>query len=94
MTLTSPPARYRVRVDHDAQKTLDRQARNLRERMLKAILALAENPRPPASRKLAGHEDLYRLRVGDWRIIYTVRDDQLLIAVIEIGSRGDVYRNY
>lgn len=62
--------------------------------MLKAIWALADNPRPPASRKLEGHEDLYRLRVGDWRIIYVIQDAELLIVVVEIGSRGNVYRKY
>jgi mRNA interferase RelE/StbE len=62
--------------------------------LLKAVVALAENPRPPASRKLAEHEDLYRLRVSDWCIIYAIHDNELLIVVIEIGSRGGVYRNY
>ena len=54
----------------------------------------ADDPHPANSRKLEGYHDLYRLRVGDWRIIYQVINDQLLILVLEVGSRGEVYRGY
>jgi mRNA interferase RelE/StbE len=44
--------------------------------------------------KLTGHDDLYRVRVGDHRIIYTIRDNELLVLVFTVGHRGDVYRGY
>ena len=52
---------------------------------------LADNPRPPGSIKLKG-EDSYRIRVGDYRIIYTIQDDRLIVLVIEVGHRRDIYR--
>lgn len=96
MTQTSQPNRplYEVQISRSAQKELDRQARNTRDRLLKAILALADNPRPIGSRRIEGQEDIYRIRVGDWRIIYTIFEDQLIVTVTKIGSRGDVYRGF
>ena len=83
-----------MRISHNAQKELDRQARNIRERLLKAILALADNPRPIGSRRIEGQEDIYRIRVGDWRIIYAIFEDQLIVTVVKVGSRGDVYHGF
>jgi mRNA interferase RelE/StbE len=90
----APEPKYRIQIDRDAEKTLRRQGRTTKERLVKAILVLADNPHPPNSRKLEGYDDLFRLRVGDWRIIYQIIDDQLLILVLEIGSRGEIYRGY
>jgi mRNA interferase RelE/StbE len=56
-----------------------------------AIELLARDPRPPASRQLRGREGR-RVRVGDYRILYTVRDEVLLIVVVDIGHRRDIYR--
>ena len=90
---TSKP-KYTIQIDKDAEKILRRQGRTTIERLVKAILVLADDPHPANSRKLEGYHDLYRLRVGDWRIIYQVINDQLLILVLEVGSRGEVYRGY
>jgi mRNA interferase RelE/StbE len=65
---------------------------NLVQRIDKAIRTLALNPRPRGCRKLVGYENLYRIRVGDWRISYAVEDDQLVVLVIEVASRGDAYQ--
>lgn len=54
--------------------------------------ALAENPRPLGVRKLEGEEDLYRLRVGDYRVLYAIRDAVLLVLVVRIADRREVYR--
>jgi mRNA interferase RelE/StbE len=54
--------------------------------------ALAENPRPQGVRKLEGEEDLYRLRVGDCRVLYAIRDAALLVLVVRIADRREVYR--
>ena len=63
----------------------------MRPRIEGAIALLAEDPRPPASRPLTGRAG-YRVRVGDYRIIYTIQDDMLLIVVVSLGHRRDVYR--
>jgi len=65
--------------------------REIRPRIEGAIALLAEDPRPPASRPLGGR-DGYRVRVGDYRIIYTVQDDVLLVVVVTLGHRREVYR--
>ena len=62
------------------------------QRVDAAILALAENPRPPRSKKIAGEEDLYRIRVGVWRVLYRIKDELLLVVVLRVRHRRDVYR--
>jgi mRNA interferase RelE/StbE len=59
-------------------------------RILKPIEALAENPRPPGSEKLSGQER-YRVRQGVYRIIYEIEDDVLVVTVVKVGHRRDVY---
>jgi mRNA interferase RelE/StbE len=66
--------------------------RKVRPRIDGAIALLAEDPRPPASRPLRGR-DGYRVRVGDYRIIYTIHDDVLLVVVVTLGHRREVYRS-
>ena len=53
---------------------------------------LANDPRPPGCDKLAGVENLYRIRVGDYRVVYQIRDEMLLVLVVKIGHRREVYR--
>jgi mRNA interferase RelE/StbE len=53
---------------------------------------LKDDPRPPGSEKLKGSEDAYRIRVGDYRILYEVRDKELLVYIIEAGHRREVYK--
>ena len=57
-----------------------------------ALVALAGNPRPPGCVKLAGAEDLWRLRVRQYRVIYQILDDQLIVTVVKIGDRKDADR--
>lgn len=91
---STPKPKYTIEIDHDAQKILRRQGRTTRDRLIKAIFALADNPQPSSSRKLEGYKNLFRLRVGDWRIVYQINDNQLLVVVLEVGARGDIYRGY
>ena len=60
-------------------------------RILEAIKTLSENPRPPQSKKLSGQEK-YRLRQGNYRILYSIEDDKLIVQVVTVGNRRDVYR--
>ena len=84
---------YRVLLRPSAQKFL-RKLRDtaLAARLVAAMRGLAENPRGPGSEKLAGPEELYRRRVGDYRIIYQVQDDLLVVLVVKIGHRREVCR--
>jgi mRNA interferase RelE/StbE len=65
---------------------------DIQRRLDPAILALAENPRPPGCVKLSGEESLWRIRVGDYRIVYQIRDDVLLVLVVKVGHRREIYR--
>lgn len=81
---------YRIEVTRAAAKALRAVHPPDQPRLRGAIELLAVDPRPPAARKLSGR-DGYRVRVGNYRILYTIRDDILLIVVITIGHRRDVY---
>ena len=84
-------SRYRVEVRPAAARQLRKLDPDIRPRVQGAIELLAQDPRPPASRPLRGRPG-FRVRVGDWRIIYTVHDDVLLVVVIALGHRREVYR--
>jgi mRNA interferase RelE/StbE len=84
-------SRYRAEVRPAALRALRKLEAKVRPRIEGAIALLAEDPRPPASRPLKGSLG-YRVRVGDYRIIYTVQDDVLLIVVVTLAHRRDVYR--
>jgi mRNA interferase RelE/StbE len=58
-----------------------------------AILALADDPYPPGSKKLQGEANLYRVRVGDYRVLYRIEDERLIVLVVNIGHRRDIYRS-
>jgi mRNA interferase RelE/StbE len=81
---------YRIELRPAAVKALWRIDPQDRPRVQGAIALLGEDPRPPAARALPGRDGL-RVRVGNYRIIYTVDDDILLIVVVTLGHRKDVY---
>ncbi len=84
-------ASYRIEWKHSAEKELRKLPAQAIARIVQAVGRLADNPHPPGSIKLAGSE-AYRLRVGDYRVIYTVYSDMLVIEVVKVGPRKDVYR--
>ena len=79
-----------IELKPSAVKSLERLPVDLQERIVRAVELLAGNPRPPGVVKMAGDDNLWRVRVGDFRIVYEIQDDVLL--VLRIGHRGDVYR--
>jgi mRNA interferase RelE/StbE len=87
-----PPTEYRIQFAPSASHQLGRLPRIVQRRIAMRIDQLAINPRPRGSIKLAGEDDLYRIRVGKYRVIYVIHDDQLIVLVLRIGHRRDVYR--
>jgi mRNA interferase RelE/StbE len=83
---------YRVVVERSAEKDLKRLSPEIRARAATAIRDLAKNPRPTGSRKLAGTADDWRIRVGDYRIIYEIADEVRIIRINRVRHRSDVYR--
>ena len=84
--------RYRIEFRPAAQRDLRRIAKPIKGRLLAAIDALAASPRPQGSIKLAGPEGFHRVRVGDYRIVYLIEDRVLLVCVVRVAHRKDVYR--
>jgi mRNA interferase RelE/StbE len=84
---------YRVEVARRAARSLASLPRQEQQRVRAAIDLLATEPRPPSASKLAGEHHAYRVRVGVYRIVYEVFDDRLLVQVVRVGHRRDVYRH-
>ena len=84
-------ALYKVIVKESVSKDLKKIPKKDVIRILATIRTLAENPRPPQSKKLSG-QDRYRLRQGNYRILYSIEDDLLIVCVVKVGDRRDVYR--
>jgi mRNA interferase RelE/StbE len=83
---------YRIEVKRSARKALLALPHDVQRRLSEAIDALASDPHGPGARKLTGSDILYRIRVGDYRVVYEVHDDRLLIYVVKVGHRRDIYR--
>jgi mRNA interferase RelE/StbE len=84
-------ASYRLIVKQSVSKDLKKIRKQDVKRIIAAIQTLAKNPWPPQSKKLSGQER-YRLRQGNYRILYTIEDDKLIICVVKVRDRRDVYR--
>lgn len=84
--------RYEVRLRQSVEKDLHPIPKRDVQRIVAAIAALADDPRPMHSRKLSGSEK-YRLRCGVYRILYEIQDDLLVVCVVKIAHRKDVYRD-
>lgn len=86
-------AKYKVEVVRSAEKTLLSLPKAFVPKIVKAIQDLALTPYPAGCRKLSGQKNAFRIRVNVYRIIYEVHDNVVLIKVLKIGHRKDVYRN-
>jgi mRNA interferase RelE/StbE len=83
-------ASYSVLIKRSATKEIEALPPKDRRRVVARIQALAQNPRPPGCEKLTG-ADKYRLRQGDYRILYEIVDRDLIVTVVKVGNRRDVY---
>ena len=83
--------RYAVEILRTAQKQLSRLDRQAQSRIIDSIRQLGADPRPSGCKKLSGRSG-WRIRIGDYRVLYEIHDDRLVVLVVAIGDRKDVYR--
>ena len=83
---------YEVFIEKAAQRSLARVPQPYQERMIAAIVRLSDEPRPAGAKKLAGRE-AWRIRIGDFRIIYEIDDEIRKVLVVSAGNRRDIYRH-
>jgi mRNA interferase RelE/StbE len=84
---------YTVRYDPRALKELAKLDRPVARRIVKFVDALSADPRPPGCRSLVGYPGLWRIRIGDYRVVYTVKDAELVVLVLRAAHRSESYRN-
>ena len=86
---------FEVRFTKSAQKEFNFLSAKIQTKVIDAVTVLAQNPYSELLRvkKLKSQVDLYRIRIGDYRVVYEIKNEVLLILVIKIGHRSDVYRN-
>jgi len=84
--------RYSVEVSATAERQLRKLSGTDQVRLLRTMRGLASDPRPPGCRKLSGYDDVFRVRVGRYRVVYAVEDRRLVVLVLKVGDRKDVYR--
>jgi len=80
-----------LEIKRSAQKELDALDDALFIRIDRKLLALADDPRPPGSKKLKGYKDQWRVRVGDWRVLYIIEDAAKLVSITRVAHRREVY---
>lgn len=81
---------YRIEIRKSAQKEITALPRRRQAGVVAAIAALADDPRPAGARKLRGAEDAWRIRVGDYRVIYQIVDEVLIVYIVRVAHRKDV----
>jgi len=84
--------RYRIRISPKAERELRAMTAEIRREIAAAIDTLQDNPRPHDVKRLQGHRDIFRKRVGQYRVLYRIRDDILEVLIVRIGNRAEVYR--
>jgi mRNA interferase RelE/StbE len=83
---------YRLFISQAADKQTARLPAKVRQKVSDAIGNLRDNPRPSGCKKLKSKECLWRIRVGDYRVVYTIEDDKLVVLVVRVAHRKDVYQ--
>ena len=85
-------ASYQIEWKRSAVKELEKLSPQNIHRIIKTIETLIDNPRPTNARKLIGSDYTYRLRVGDYRVVYSIFESSLIIEIVKVGHRRDIYR--
>ena len=84
--------RYQIIIKPTAEKSMDKIPLPVRRRVADAIEELRSDPRPAGVVKLAGDENLWRIKIGNYRVVYEIHDDRLVVFVLRAAHRKDVYR--
>lgn len=82
---------YKIEIKRSAAKELEKIQKKDRDRVIEKIEALSEDPRPPQSKKLSG-EEKYRIRQGDYRVLYQIYDEVIIVVVVKVAHRKEVYK--
>lgn len=85
-------ASYKLEILLTAQKEIRKLPQNVRLQVINTVKKLADSPRPIGCEKLKGSKSSYRIRVGVYRIVYSIKDKELVVQVLKVGHRKDVYR--
>jgi len=83
---------YGIRYTESAARSLKKLEHGMQARIAARILGLTDNPYPPGARKIKGEETAYRIRVGDYRVVYDVLEDAIVVLILRVGHRKDIYR--
>lgn len=83
---------YKIEISRSAEKQIEAMPHRDRLRVIETIQALASEPHPAGSKKLSGYRDVFRVRTGNYRILYSVERARILVVVLKVGHRKDVYR--
>ena len=85
---------YTVEITSVARRQIRHLSRSMRDRIISRLYALADNPRPPGVIKMKGRRrrDEYRIRVGNYRVIYQINDDMLVVLIVRVADRREAYR--
>jgi mRNA interferase RelE/StbE len=84
---------YEIQLKREPEKFIRKQSRKIQIQIISALRKLQKDPRPAQAKKLSGLDELYRIRAGDYRIVYAIREKRLLILVVRIVHHKDVYKN-
>ncbi len=83
---------YQVIIKPSVQKVIRKLERGIQRKVIRLLEALADNPRPAGVTKLAGDDNLWRVRIGDYRVLYQIHDQRLVVLVLKVGHRRDISR--
>lgn len=85
-------SQYSIAISPRARNEIDSLDKPIKRRIAVSIEGLAKNPHPAGSKKLQGKDDTWRIRVGDYRVLYDIKNKELIILVVKVGHRREVYR--
>ena len=85
-------AEYAIVIKKSAEKEISNLPLPIIEKLYQEFINLAQNPRPSGVKKLSGFKDLYRIHISNYRVIYSIQDNELVIHVLKVGHRKDVYK--
>jgi mRNA interferase RelE/StbE len=82
---------YRIEYDEAALEDLLKLPKKIQQQLIKSISRLGESPRSGNIKQLKGYDKLFRLRSGDYRVVYTIEDDVIIVTIVAVGPRKDIY---